>query len=270
MDMGLQGKVAIITGGSDGIGKAAALSMAKEGANVVIVARRQEVLDRAVQDIKMATEGSVVPLSLDVTAEGAAPQMIQTALDNFGRLDIVVNNAGSAIAKTFEAVSDEDWESDFELKVWAAVRLMKGAILEMRKVGGGRIINVTNLAGRTPGPSTMPTSISRAAGIAITKGLSKDLAKDNILVTTVCIGLIKSGQHHRRYEARLEKEPNLTLDAFYDEIASGGAVYRSSVPLGRVGEPEEAGDVIAFLASERASYLTGIAVNLDGGMSAVL
>ena len=164
MDMGLQGKVAIITGGSDGIGKAAALSMAKEGANVVIVARRQEVLDQAVQAIKTATEGSVVPLRLDVTAEGAAPQIIQTAVDNFGRLDIIVNNAGSAIAKTFEAVTDEDWESDFELKVWAAVRLMQDSIIEMRKAGGGRIINVTNLGGRAPGPASMPTSISRAAG----------------------------------------------------------------------------------------------------------
>ena len=110
----------------------------------------------------------------------------------------------------------------------------------------------------------MPTSISRAAGIAITKGLSKDLATDNILVSTVCIGLIKSGQHQRRYDVRVQSEPNLTLDTFYDQLADG------RVPLGRVGEAEEAGDVIAFLASERASFLTGIAVNLDGGASAVV
>ena len=248
MDMGLEGKTAIITGGSDGIGKAAALSMAKEGANVVIVARRQEVLDQAVQEIKTATEGSVVPLALDITTDGASQKMIKTAVDNFGRVDIIVNNAGSSMAKPFESVSHEDWQSDFELKVWAAVRLMQDSIIEMRKAGGGRIINVT-----------------RAAGIAITKGLSKDLAKENILVTTVCIGLVKSGQHQRRYDARLEKEPNLSLETFYDELAQA-----RSVPIGRVAEPEEAGDVIAFLASERASYLTGIAVNLDGGASAVL
>jgi 3-oxoacyl-[acyl-carrier protein] reductase len=265
MDMGLEGKVAIITGGSDGIGKAAALSMAKEGANVVIVARRQEVLDQAVQEIKTATEGSVIPLALDITSDGAAQKMIKTAADNFGRVDIIVNNAGSSMAKPFEDVSHEDWQSDFELKVWAAVRLMQESITEMRKVGGGRIINVTNLGGRTPGPSSMPTSISRAAGIAITKGLSKDLAKENILVTTVCIGLVKSGQHQRRFDARIEKEPNLSLDTFYSELAQA-----RSVPIGRVAEPEEAGDVITFLASARASYLTGIAVNLDGGASAVL
>ena len=265
MDLGLQDKVAIVTGGSDGIGKAAALSMAKEGANVVIVARRQNVLDQAAQEIRTATEGVVVPLSADVTEPDSANKIVRTAIDRFGRLDILVNNAGVAMAKHFEQVSQEDWESDFELKVWGAVRLIQQSVPEMRKAGGGRIINVTNLGGRTPGANSMPTSISRAAGIAITKGLSKDLASDNILVSTVCIGLIKSGQHQAGYDARVQSEPDLSIDAFYDQLAKG-----RSVPLGRVGEPEEAGDVIAFLASERASYLTGIAVNLDGGASAVV
>ncbi len=265
MDLGLQDKVAIITGGSDGIGKAAALSMSKEGANVVIVARRQEMLDQAAEEIRAATEGAVVPISADVTGPDTAERVVQTTLDRFGRLDILVNNAGTSMAKGFEQVSQEDWEFDFELKVWGAVRLIQQSIPEMRKVGGGRIINVTNLGGRTPGANSMPTSISRAAGIAITKGLSKDLAQDNILVSTVCIGLIKSGQHRNRYEARLQTEPGLAEDAFYDQLAKG-----RSVPIGRVGEPEEAGDVIAFLSSDRASYLTGIAVNIDGGVSAVV
>ena len=265
MDLGLKDKVAIITGGSDGIGKAAALSMAQEGAAVVIVARRPDVLEEAVQDIKAATEGQVLPISADVTNPDSARSIVQSTLDQYGRLDILVNNAGTSMAKPFEDVSQEDWEYDFDLKVWGAVRLIQESIPEMRKVGGGRIINVTNLGGRTPGPASMPTSISRAAGIAITKGLSKDLAKDNILVSTVCIGLIKSGQHQKRYDARIQSEPDLNIDAFYDQLAVG-----RSVPLGRVGEPEEAGDVIAFLASERASYLTGIAVNLDGGASAVV
>ena len=265
MDLGLKDKVAIITGGSDGIGKAAALSMAQEGAAVVIVARRPDVLEEAVQDIKAATEGQVLPIPADVTNPDSARSIVQSTLDQYGRLDILVNNAGTSMAKPFEDVSQEDWEYDFDLKVWGAVRLIQESIPEMRKVGGGRIINVTNLGGRTPGPASMPTSISRAAGIAITKGLSKDLAKDNILVSTVCIGLIKSGQHQKRYDARIQSEPDLNIDAFYDQLAVG-----RSVPLGRVGEPEEAGDVIAFLASERASYLTGIAVNLDGGASAVV
>ena len=265
MDLGLKDKVAIITGGSDGIGKAAALSMAQEGASVVIVARRAEVLETAAQEIKAATGGQVLPISADVTDPECARSIVARTANQYGRLDILVNNAGTSMAKAFEQVSQDDWAFDFELKVWGAVRLIQESLPEMRKVGGGRIINVTNLGGRTPGPASMPTSISRAAGIAITKGLSKDLAQDNILVSTVCIGLIKSGQHQRRYDARIQSEPGLSLDDFYGQMAVGRAV-----PLGRVGEPEEAGDVIAFLASERASYLTGIAVNLDGGASAVV
>jgi 3-oxoacyl-[acyl-carrier protein] reductase len=265
MDLGLTDKVAIITGGSEGIGKAAAHRMAAEGARVVIVARRPDVLKAAAEDIEAATKGVVLPVQGDVSEPATISRVVKATLDNFGRIDILVNNAGVSMAKPFEAVSDDDWESDFSLKVWGAVRFIRAVIPEMRKVGGGRIINVTNLGGRTPGPSSMPTSISRAAGIAITKGLSKDLAKDNILVNTVCIGLIKSGQHERRYARQKQSNPNLTLDELYAESVKG-----RGVPLGRVGEAHEAGDVIAFLASERASYLTGVAINIDGGTSAVV
>jgi 3-oxoacyl-[acyl-carrier protein] reductase len=265
MDLGLTHKVAIITGSSEGIGKAAAHRMAEEGARVVIVARRLEVLEAAAKEIEAATKGVVLPVQGDVAVPETIERVVKTTLDHFGRIDILVNNAGVSMAKPFEAVSDADWESDFSLKVWGAVRFIRAVIPEMRKVGGGRIINVTNLGGRTPGPSSMPTSISRAAGIAITKGLSKDLAKDNILVNTVCIGLIKSGQHERRYARQKLSNPNLTLDELYAESVKG-----RGVPLGRVGEAHEAGDVITFLASERASYLTGVAINIDGGTSAVV
>ena len=265
MDMGLQDKVAIVTGGSEGIGKAAAQGMAQEGAKVVLVARRPDVLEQAARDIEAATGGVVLAAAGDVTEPGTAEKVVQTALDRFGQVDILVNNAGTSNAKPFESVSDADWEGDFELKVWAAVRFIRAVVPQMRLLGGGRIINVTNLGGRTPGPGSMPTSISRAAGIAITKGLSKDLAKDNILVSTVCIGLVKSGQTQRRYILRKEADPSLTLDDFWDQAA-----INQRIPLGRVGEAQEAGDVITFLASERASYLTGIAVNIDGGVSAVV
>ena len=143
--------------------------------------------------------------------------------------------------------------------------LIRAVVPELRRQGGGRIINVTNLGGRTPGPNSMPTSVTRAAGIALTKALSKDLAKDNILVNTVCIGLIKSGQHERRFARMPGARPNATVDERYQEDAKA-----RGIPLGRVGETHEAGDVIAFLASARASYLTGIAVNIDGGTSAVV
>ena len=265
MDLGLANKVAIITGGSSGIGRAAAHRMAQEGTGVVIVARRPDVLQVAAENIRGSAPGRVLAIPDDVSEAASAERIVKTTLDRFGRIDILVNNAGTSMAKPFDAVSDGDWQADFNLKVWSAVRLIRAVIPEMRRVGGGRIINVTAIVGRTPGPRTMPTSIARAAGIALTKALSKDLAKDNILVNTVCIGFIKSGQHERRYAPQRAADPSLTLEACYAEEAKA-----RGVPLGRVGESHEAGDVIAFLASDRASYLTGIAVNIDGGTSAVV
>jgi 3-oxoacyl-[acyl-carrier protein] reductase len=265
MDLGLANKVAIVTGGSSGIGRAAAQRLATEGASVVIVARNPDALRAVAADIQANAQGRVLTIQSDVSERASADRIAKAALDRFGRIDILVNNAGTSMAKPFDAVSDGDWEADFNLKVWAAVRLIRAVIPEMRRVGGGRIINVTAIVGRTPGPRTMPTSIARAAGIALTKALSKDLAKDNILVNTVCIGFIKSGQHERRYAPQRAANPSLTLAECYAEEARA-----RGVPLGRVGESHEAGDVIAFLASDRASYLTGVAINIDGGTSAVV
>ena len=265
MDLGLKDKVAIVTGGSYGIGRAAAWRMCAEGARVAICARREEMLQDAAQEIKIRTEGTVLPIQADISISQDIERVVNTTVEHFGRLDILVNNAGQSAARPFESVTEEEWQSDFDLKLWASIRLARATIPHMRKVGGGRIINVTNLGGRTPGANSVPTSVSRAAGIAVTKALSKDLAKDNILVTTVCIGLIKSGQHERRFEQANKQNPNLHLDEFYEQMSQ-----TRNVPLGRVGEAEEAGDVIAFLASERASYLTGIAINIDGGASPVV
>ena len=265
MDLGLKGRVAIITGGSDGIGKAAAWRLAYEGAKVTICARRKDVLEQAAEEIRIRTEGEVLAIQADVSIPEDIDRVVGTTVEHFNRIDILVNNAGQSAARPFESVTDEDWQADFDLKLWGAIRFVRSTIPHMRQAGGGRIINVTNLAARAPGPSSVPTSVSRAAGIAVTKALSKDLAKDNILVNTVCIGVIKSGQHERRYERAKEQNPNLTLDEFYQQLAG-----QRNVPLGRTGEAEEAGDVIAFLASERASYLTGIAVNIDGGSSPVV
>ena len=265
MELGLKDKVAIVTGGSYGIGRAAAWRMADEGANVAICARRGDILEEAAADIQARTQGTVLPIQADVSLPEDIERVVSTTLDRFGRLDILVNNAGQADARPFESVTDEEWQADFDLKLFAAIRFARAAAPHMRKAGGGRIINVTNLGAKAPGASSVPTSVSRAAGVAVTKALSKDLAKDNILVTTVCIGLIKSGQHERRYEAAQARDPNLSVDSFYDQMAAA-----RSVPLGRVGEAQEAGDVITFLASDRASFLTGIAINIDGGASPVV
>ncbi|MBM4410108.1 MAG: SDR family oxidoreductase [Chloroflexi bacterium] len=262
MDLGLKGKIAIITGGSDGIGKAAALSMAREGARVAIVARAQDKLETAAAEIR-AVGGDVLALSADVMDEAQVKAAVAQVVAKWGGVDILVNNAGTSAAHKFEDVSDEVWETDLGIKVYGAVYCSRAVIPYMKAAGGGRIINTTTGGGKAPGAGSLPTSMARAAGIALTKAMSRDYAPDNILVNTVCIGLIKSGQHERRYERMQERDPSATLEQFYSGMGE-------RVPLGRVGEAAEAGDVICFLASERASYVTGASINIDGGSSPVV
>ena len=263
MNFGLEGKVAIITGGSEGIGKASAISMAEEGVHVVICARNPDTLNLAADEIRTHGSGKILPVSADVTDSIQIEKVVAETIMEFGRLDIVVNNAGTSAGGNFETVDDEAWQRDMDLKLFAAIRFSRLCIPHMKKVGGGRIINITNLGGKQPGANSVPTSVTRAAGIALTKALSKDLARHNILVNTVCIGLIKAGQHERRVLQMQNEDPSVTLDSFYNERGA-------AVPLGRVGEAREAGDVICFLASERASYLTGTSINIDGGTSGAL
>lgn len=262
MDLGLSGKVAIVTGGSEGIGKAAAHSLGREGARVVICARRVDVLDRAAAEVSEQTGAEIVAVNADVSRGPDVERLIQSTVERFGRLDIVVNNAGTSRGLKFETVTDQDWQDDLDLKLFAAIRTSRLALPHLRRAGGGSIINILNIGAKQPAAASVPTSVSRAAGMALTKALSKELAADNIRVNAVLIGLIKSGQHERRWEAAGRAQP---IDEFYAGLAA-----QRPVPLGRVGEAEEVGDLIAYLASERAAYLTGVAINADGGVSGVV
>ena len=156
MDLGLIDKVAIVTGGSSGIGKAAAWRLSYEGARVTICARRKDVLEQAAEDIRTTTEGVVLPVQADVTVHQDLKRVVNTTLEEFGRIDIIVNNAGEADARPFESVTDEAWQADFDLKVWSAVRLAQATIPHMRRVGGGRIINVTSLGQSRQGLGPCP------------------------------------------------------------------------------------------------------------------
>ncbi|MDB4988013.1 MAG: Short-chain dehydrogenase [Myxococcaceae bacterium] len=256
MELGLEGKVAVITGGSEGIGKATALRLAQEGAKVVIAARRDEVLQRAAAEIR-AAGGEVLTVVADVTSTSDVERLVAETVAHFGRLDILVNNAGTSNAKAFEDASEALWDEDLDLKVHAAVRTIRAALPYLKREGG-RIINITTPAGKQPAARSLPTSVSRAAGIALTKALSKEFAEQRILVNTVCVGLIKSAQQERHGLAR-----GLSLDEHYQELGK-------SVPLRRVGEAAEVANVIAFLASDAASYVTGASINVDGGASGVV
>ena len=256
MDLGLKGKVAIITGSTQGIGKATALRLADEGASVVICARGQDRLDATATEIR-ARGGKVHTVSADVSKPEDCERIIAEAVKAFGGVDILVNNAGTSATGAFESVTDEKWQTDFDLKLFGAIRLIRQALPIMKTRGGGRVINVTNIGAKAPGARTMPTTVTRAAGQAMSKALSKEYAPHNILVNTVCIGLVRAGQHEERAARQ-----NVDVETLYNDMAK-------SVPLGRVGRAEEAANVIAFLASEAASFVTGSSINIDGGASAV-
>jgi 3-oxoacyl-[acyl-carrier protein] reductase len=257
MDLGLQGKVAVITGGSEGIGRATAFRLCEEGVRVAICARREDVLQTTAKEITSATGGEVLAVRADVTNPADCAQFMLQTIERFGRLDILVNNAGRSLAMAFEQAADEVWQEDIEVKLYGAIRCTQLAIPHMRKQGGGRIINMTTIAGKQPTAQSVPASVTRAAGINLTKALANEYAADNILVNTICLGHLKSAQWTRRWQAHFS---HMTLDEFY-------AKQGESIPLLRLGEAEDVADLVCFLASERARYITGTAINLDGGLS---
>jgi 3-oxoacyl-[acyl-carrier protein] reductase len=257
VDLGLKGKVAIITGSTEGIGKATALSFAQQGAKVAICSRDAEKVKQAVAEIE-AAGGEVFGMAADISKAADIEQFINAVAAKFGCIDILVNNAGSSQRGAFLETEDAKWAADFELKVFGAIRCTRLALPHMIKQGGGRVINITNVAAKQPGAGSGPTSISRAAGLALTKMLSKEFAAQNILVNTVVIGKIKSGQHERT-----RKKLGLEAEDYFKKVAA-------DIPMGRMGETAEAANAIVFLASNLATYVTGTSLNLDGGLSGVL
>jgi 3-oxoacyl-[acyl-carrier protein] reductase len=257
MDLGLKGKVAIVTGGTQGIGRASALRLSAEGARVAIVARDAGRLERTLGELQGAG-GEALAVQADVSRAADCERVVAEVLGRFAGVDILVNNAGTSATGEFEAVSDATWQADFDLKLFAAIRLARLAIPHMKRAGGGRVINITNIGAKQPRARSMPTTVTRAAGLALTKALSKEYAPDGILVNTICIGLVRAGQHERRAAQR-----GVDVEALYAEMGK-------DIPLGRVGQAEEVANVVAFLASAAASYVTGTSINLDGGTSAVL
>ena len=263
MDLGLEGKIAIVTGGSDGIGKAAATALATEGAKVAIVGRTQSKLDGAVEEIKSESGGTVIGVAADVSVESDVQAMVDKVVHEYGGVDILVNNAGTSSATTLENMTDDALKIDFGIKVYGAIYCARAVLPYLKKSGTGVILNTTTPGGKAAGPGSQPTSLSRSAGISLTKSWAGELAEHNIRVNTVCVGVLKSGQHRTRWEAMNAKDPNYSLDDHWKAV--GGRV-----PLGRIGEAREAGDVICFLASARASYVTGTAINVDGGTAPVV
>ena len=230
-DLGLAGKVALITGGSDGLGRAAAARFAQEGCKVAICARREDHLMRARDAIADETGGEIMARRADVTRAADLEAFVRAAVERFGGIDIAVNNAGRSAAAGFEAVDDDAWREDIDLKLMACVRLCRLAVPIMRARGGGAIINAAIVAGKAPPAGALPTSVTRAAGLNLTKSLANEYAGDGIRVNAICIGLIASAQWEPPGRGALRR---IGAESPPRARRQGGGV-RGSVRVSRVG-----------------------------------
>lgn len=261
MQLTLNGRTALITGGSKGLGLAIALAYAKAGGHVALVARGAEALEAAKAEIQAAAPTArVAAIPADIrSAEGCAAAALAAAAA-IGPIDILVNNAGTSQRGPFLDITDALWEDDLNLKLMAAVRLCRAVLPGMRERCWGRIINVLNIGAKAPLATSTPTSVSRAAGMALTKAMANEYAPDNVLVNALLVGIIESDQWVRRHAS---DQRNITWEEWKEEQGR-------SVPLGRIGKAEEFAAMALMLASEQGGYVTGTAINVDGGKSPVV
>ncbi|HXZ61511.1 MAG TPA: SDR family oxidoreductase [Acidimicrobiales bacterium] len=257
MDLELEGKVVLVTGGTDGLGLALAGQLVAEGASVAVCGRDEERLRNA-EAILRGGSGQVLAQRADVCDPGDLESFVASAAGRWGRIDGMVHNAGQASAGTIEAIDDAAWASDIELKLMGAVRLTRLALPHLRRSRGAVLFTLA-MGAKAPGGSSEPSSVTRAAGMALMKALSRELAPDGIRVNAVLIGFIESGQW-----VRLAAASKTDLGEFYTRSARN-----AGIPLGRFGRASEFADLGCYLLSARASYLTGAAINLDGGLSPV-
>lgn len=255
MDLGLTGKVAIVTGGSRGLGLAAAKSLAAEGAHVVICARGEEQLQKAVNEIlqQVTSSARAITVTADVSTEAGVNSVVDFAIKSFGRLDVVVNNVGLGRGGDLETTSDAEWQEAFAQTLFPAIRMSRAAVPHLRQQGGGAIVIVSSIFGREAG-GRMTYNAVKAAEISLTKSLAQQLAKDQIRVVSVAPGSImfEGGSWWKRQQA----DPQGIAQFIKQEL-----------PFGRFGKPEEVGAAIAFLASSKASWISGTTVVVDGCQS---
>ena len=259
MNLELGGKVVVITGGTDGLGLALATRLAEEGASVAVCGRDEERLGAAARTVGEAGGGQVLAQRADVSRPPDLEGLVDVVMARWGRMDGVVHNAGRSSAGSIEAVDDAAWESDLQLKLMAAVRLTRLAMPQLRATKGSILFTLA-MAAKAPGGASEPSSVSRAAGMALMKALSKELAPAGVRANAILIGLIESGQW-----VRAAAGSGTDVAEFYERAAKN-----SGIPLGRFGRADEFADLASYLLSSRASYVTGAAINLDGGLSPVV
>ncbi len=260
MEVRLDGRTAIITGSSKGLGLAMAKEFAASGANVAILARNPDALAEAQGTASAGASGKVATFQCDVSKADDISKTFAAVMKNFGQVDILINNAGMSRAMPSDQITDDIWQEDLDLKLFAAIRLARLCWPGMKARKWGRIINVLNTGAKAPRANGAPTAVSRAAGMALMKVMSAEGAPHGILVNGMLVGQIVSDQIARRYKSEGSNE------AFDSYVAKAGA----GIPVGRMGKAEEFAAMACFLCSDHAGFTTGTAINMDGGASPVV
>jgi len=257
MDLGLKGKVAFVAGGSQGLGKAVAVEMAKEGARIALCALDDPELPKAVEEIKSLTGAEVIGIPADVADSEQARNFVRKGIDHYGTVDILVNNAGGPPSKTFLEIDDDLWLYGVRLNLMSTIVMTREAIPKMMEKRWGRVINMTSISVKQPIDGLILSNTVRSGVIGMAKTLSNELAPYNITVNNVCPGYTMTERVRSLAVVTAEKE-GTTPEAVIQR-------WEASVPMGRLGTPEEFAALVAFLASERAGYITGASIQIDGG-----
>ena len=256
MNLGLKNKIAIVTAASQGLGKASALALAQEGATVVICSRRQKEITETANEIQKATNATVIPLVADVAKPEDIERLAAETKQRFGTVHVLVNNAGGPPTGDILSLKDKDWQKGHDLTLMSMVRLTRAVLPMMIQQRWGRIITITSIAAKQPINELLLSSAIRPGILGLTKVLANQYAKDNITVNTVCPGNVLTKRQEELATSRAAAK-NISMEQYLKETAG-------AIPAGRLGRPEEIGNVIAFLASEQASYVNGVNMLVDG------
>ncbi len=258
MDLGLQGRVAMVLASSKGLGRAIALGFAREGARVTICARGQEALDETKRQIEDETGVGILALTLDVSLRESHTKLVEETLSRFGQIDVLVNNSGGPPAGNPLTLPDSSWQEALDLNLLSTVFMTKEVIPHMMPRRWGRVINLTSYSVKQPVDSLVLSNMARAGVVGFAKTLASELAPHNITINNVCPGVFNTDRHHELARGRAQKL-GIDLEEYLAQQAS-------SIPVKRCGEPAELADLVVFLSSERASYITGTTLQIDGGL----